>query len=96
MQQLIPIVIATILLGMRVEPELGTGVMLRMIFFANIATTFCIFCDIFILYIIFRVPTVLYTHVASFSGGIMCLLVAWIRAQPNARVGGIHLRVRIE
>ncbi|DAZ94675.1 TPA: hypothetical protein N0F65_002384 [Lagenidium giganteum] len=82
-------------LAKRVEPDMGSVSLARMLAFANICATFVLFVDMFCLYIIFREPAFLQTNNSGFTGGITALLVAYMKPTPFAVapfIPGLQLR----
>ncbi|CAI5704041.1 unnamed protein product [Peronospora effusa] len=82
-------------LAKRVEPELGSFNLVRLLLFANTAAALVLFVNLFVLYIIFRNPIYLEASFSGFTGGITALLVAYMKPAPFATaplLPGLKLR----
>ncbi|POM59843.1 hypothetical protein PHPALM_31366 [Phytophthora palmivora] len=71
-------------LAKRVEPDLGSLNLVRLLLFANTAAAVVLFVNLFVLYIIFRNPIYLEASFSGFTGGITALLVAFMKPTPFA------------
>lgn len=79
--------------GRQVEEEIGTVAFFKLILFANLASTICIFLELILGYILFRWPAILTTNVSSFSGGVGAMLIGLALKHPEERIGCIRKRV---